>query len=174
MNKKSRSVALAGMLTAIAVVILLFGTLFELLDLSASALASLAVMVAVIELGNGWAGGVYAAAALLSLLLFPLRTASVTFAAFIGYYPVLKVYLDRIKPRPLQYLIKLLPFNAFLFVSLWLLTKLVGVESSWLTDFIGGLPALWLLGNLTYFVFDLALGRLSLFYIVKIKNRINK
>lgn len=170
MKKKSRSVALAGMLAALAVVLLLFGSLFELLDLSASAMASLAVMVALIELGKGWACGVYAVTAVLSLLLFPSRTAPITFAAFIGYYPVLKVYLDRIKPRLLQYFAKLLPFNAFLFVSLWLLERLINAQSDWLS---GGWP-IYVLGNVTFLIFDFALARLSLFYIVKIKNRIRR
>lgn len=171
MQKKTRSVALAGMLTALSVVFLLLGSLVELLDLSASAMASLAVMVAVIELGKGWASGVYAASALLSLLLFPLRTASVTFALFLGYYPVLKVFLDRIKPRLLQYAAKLLCFNAFLALAFWLLKTLVGAESDWLN---GSLWMLFLLGNATFIVFDFALARLSLFYIVKIKNRMRK
>ena len=66
MGKKSKEVALAGMLTALAVVILFLGSLVELLDLSAAALAALVVMVAVIELGNGKAFAVYLAAAVLS------------------------------------------------------------------------------------------------------------
>ena len=166
MKKKSKSVALAGMLAALAVVILFLGSLFELLDLSASAMASLVIMVALIELGKRWACGVYAVAAVLSLLLFP-RTASITFAAFVGYYPVLKVYLDRIKPRVLQYFVKLLLFNALLFGVTRVLEHLLTAESDWLT--IG-----WWLGNLTFLVFDFALVKLSVFYLVKIKNRIRR
>ena len=103
MGKKSKQVALAGMLSALAVVILFLGSMVELLDLSAAALAALAVMVAVIELGNGKAFGVYLVSSLLSVLLFP-KTASVVFAAFVGYYPVLKVYLDKIRPKVMQFM----------------------------------------------------------------------
>ena len=45
MKKKSKEIALAGMLSALAVVILFLGSMIELLDLSAAALAALVVMV---------------------------------------------------------------------------------------------------------------------------------
>lgn len=169
MRKKSKAIAMSGMLSALAVVILFLGSLIELLDLSAAALASLAVMAAVIDLGVGYASGVYLTAAILSVLLFP-KTATVVFAAFAGYYPIIKVYLDRIKPRLLQYAVKLVLFNAFLYGILWAAERLLGAGNDWNAL---GYP-LYLLGNLTFVVFDLAIGRLSLFYIHKFKSRFKK
>ena len=170
MRNSSKTIALAGMLSALAVVFLLLGAMVELLDLSAAAMASLVVMVAIIELGKGRACGVYAVSALLSVLLFP-QTATVAFAMFLGYYPILKVFLDRIKPLLLQYAAKLLCFNAFLLLAFWLIKKLIGAESAWLE---GSLWMLFLLGNANFLVFDFALAKLALFYIVKIKNRMRK
>lgn len=157
------------MLAALAVVILLLGSLIELLDLSAAAMASLVIMVAVIDLGIGYAAGVYAVAAVLSVLLFP-KTATIVFAAFVGYYPIVKVYLDRINPRLLQYTVKLVMFNTFLFAILWLVEQLLGAGNDWSAL---GVP-LYVLGNLTFLAFDLAIARLSLFYIHKIKRRFQK
>ncbi len=169
MGKKSKEVAMAGMLTALAVVILFMGSLVELLELSAAALAALAVMVAVIELGNGKAFAVYLASALLSVLLFP-KTASIVFATFVGFYPVLKVYLDKIPSKVLQYAVKLVLFNGFLVLILWITETLLGLSSDW-----GSLgKALFLLGNGAFILYDFAIGRLAVFYIVKIKNRIRK
>ncbi|MBQ3003763.1 MAG: hypothetical protein IJD82_08530, partial [Clostridia bacterium] len=164
-----KAVATSGVLAALAVVILLLGSLIELLDLSAAAMASLVIMVAVIDLGIGYAAGVYAVAAVLSVLLFP-KTATIVFAAFVGYYPIVKVYLDRIKPRLLQYTVKLVLFNTFLFAILWLVEQLLGAGNDWSAL---GVP-LYVLGNLTFLVFDLAIARLSLFYIHKIKRRFQK
>lgn len=169
MQKKSKAVATAGMLAALAVVILLLGSMFELLDLSAAAMAALVIMVAVIDLGNGWAFGVYLASAVLSVLLFP-KTATVVFAAFLGYYPILKVYLDRIRPKFFQYAVKLIVFNAFLYIALLLAEKLLGAGNEWSS--LGYL--LFLLGNLTFIVFDFAIERLSLFYIRKIKKHLHR
>lgn len=171
MNRKmkSKAVASSGMLAALAVVILLLGSLIELLDLSAAAMASLVIMVAVIDLGVGWAVGVYLVSAILSVLLFP-KTATVVFAAFVGYYPIIKVYLDKIRPKVLQYATKLILFNAFLYIALRLAEQLLGAGNEWSS--LG--YALFVLGNLTFIVFDFAIGRLSLFYIIKIKNRIQR
>ncbi|MBQ3155217.1 MAG: hypothetical protein IJB88_08290 [Clostridia bacterium] len=102
-------------------------------------------------------------------MLFP-KTATIVFAAFVGYYPIVKVYLDRIKPRLLQYTVKLVLFNAFLFGILWLVEQLLGAGNDWSAL---GVP-LYVLGNLTFLVFDLAIARLSLFYIHKIKRRFQK
>lgn len=169
MKKKTKSLAFAGILSALAVVILLLGSLIDVLDLSAAALASLVVMVAVLELGNRWALGVYVTASVLSVLLMP-RTASVVFAAFIGGYPVWKVYLDRIKPRILQYAAKLLLFNAFLTLALWICKQLIGASNEWLE--LGKL--LYLLANPTFLLFDFAIGQLSVYYLTKLKNRMHR
>ena len=169
MRKKSSSIAMAGMLAALAVVILYLGSMIELLDLSASVLGALAVMVAIVELGQGYAWGVYLVAAVLSVLLFP-RTASVVFAAFVGYYPIVKVYLDRIRVKVVQYFCKLVLFNLFLFGMLWLCQVFLGTENEWIA--LGKM--LILLGNLCFVVYDFALSRLAIFYLVKIKSKMKK
>ncbi len=175
MNQRSKSgrVALAGMLSALAVVVLTLGSLTEVIELSASAMASFAVMVAVLELGVGWAVGVFAVSAALSLLLFPMRIATVTFALFFGYYPVLKIFLDKLRVRPLRWAVKFVCFNAFLFLSVLLLGELAGLEAEvgaakWLYG------AMLALGNATLAIYDVAISRISLLYIRKVKNRMRK
>lgn len=169
MRGKTKNIALAGILAALTVAILLMGAMIELIDLSAAALAALLIMVTVVEMGVRWATGVYAVAAVLGLLLFP-QTATITFAAFLGYYPIIKVYLDKIRPKFLQYLIKLALFNTFLTVTMKLCVWLLGTENEWAA--LGW--ALYVLGNLTFVVFDFAIGQLSLFYIIKIQRRIHR
>ena len=175
MNRRNQSgrIALAGMLSALAVVILTLGSLVDVVELSAAALASFAVMVAVLELGTGWAVGVFAVSAVLSLLLFPMRIATVTFALFFGYYPVLKVYLDKLRVRPLRWAVKFACFNAFLVLAALLLGEIAGLEAEvgeakWLYG------ALLALGNATLAVYDVAIARISLLYIKKCKNRMRK
>ena len=168
MNKKrAASVALAGVLTALAVVFLLVGSLFELLDLSMAAVASLAIMVALIELDWKWALGVYAAASAISLLILP-NAAGVVFAGFLGYYPVLIVLLDRIRNRILQYGVKILLFGLFLGVTYLLLWLLAGPENEWIS------MAKWLIpiSVLTFLVFDFCLSRLAVFYVRRIRKHL--
>ena len=168
-KKRIHSVALSGILAALAIVFLVLGSLIEVVDLSMAALASLVVMVAVVEMNTKWALAVYAVASLLSLLLVP-NTASVVFAGFIGYYPIAKVYLDKISSRFLQYLAKFGWFNVFLAVALFLVWKFVGPESEWLTMIWWLIP----LANVTFLVFDFAIAKLAMFYIVRIRKFVSK
>ena len=166
-RSSARSVALAGILAAVAVVFLLIGSLLELFDISMAAFASLAVMVALVELGKGWALGVYASASAISLLILP-TAAGVVFAGFLGYYPVLKVYLDRIRNKILQYLAKLGVFAVFLGAAYFLLWKFAGPESEWIVT------AKWLipLAAVTFLVFDFCLAKLAVFYLVRIRKHL--
>ena len=166
-KSRARNVALAGILTALAAVFLLIGSLLELLDVSMAAFAALAVMVALIELGKGWAAGVYAASSAVSLLILP-TAAGVVFAGFLGYYPILKVYLDRIKNKILQYLAKLGVFAVFLGAAYFLLWKFAGPESEWIA------AAKWLipLAAVTFLVFDFCLAKLAVFYLVRIRKHL--
>ena len=163
----ARKVALSGLLTAVAAVFLLIGSFLELFDISMAALASLAVMIALVEMGKGWAAGVYAASSLISLLILP-TAAGVVFAGFIGYYPILKVWLDRIRNKVLQYLAKLGAFGVFLGVTYLLLWKLASPESEWLT------MAKWLIpiAVVTFVVFDFCLSKLAVFYLVRIRKHL--
>ena len=81
--RSAKKLALAGILSSLCVVFLFVGSLFQTLDLSAAAIASIIVLIAYIELGKGWSLGVYAVASLLSLLLLPQKTAAAVFAFFV-------------------------------------------------------------------------------------------
>lgn len=166
-NAKTRKVALAGLLTALAAGLLLLGSLLEMLDISMAALAALVVMVALIELKWKWALGVYAAASLLSLLILP-TAAGVVFAGFLGYYPVLKTVLDRIRNKPLQWAAKIGCFALFTGVAYLMLRLFADPNSEWLT------AAGWLIpiAAVTFVVFDFCLSRLAVFYLVRIRKHL--
>lgn len=59
------------MLAALASVLLVLGSLVDVLDLSCAAAASLAVVYARIEYGAKWSAAVWLCASVVSLLLFP-------------------------------------------------------------------------------------------------------
>ena len=63
--------ALCAVLSALGVVLLYLGSFIEVLDLSVALLASLAIVVLVIERGGAYPMMTYGVTALLSLLLLP-------------------------------------------------------------------------------------------------------
>ena len=128
------------MLAALTSVLLILGSLVDVLDLSCAAAASLAVVYARIEYGAKWSAAVWLCASAVSLLLFP-RSAPLLFALFAGPYPLFKGFLRAAEPRlvvGLQLAFFNLALTAILAVGLYLL----GLE-----DFFGFTLVVYGAGN---------------------------
>lgn len=150
--------ALGGILAAVAVVIM---NLVGLIPVNTYVVAVLCMILLQLVLKNcgkrvAWAW--YAAVAILGMLMCPDKEAAAIFLA-IGYYPILKPWLDR---RKLKWLWKALLFNAVILLIYWLLMNLMGMtelaaEFSELGLWMTVLTLL--LGNVTFFMLDKLLGR---------------
>ena len=95
----------------------------------------------------------YGAVSLLGLLLGPDKEAAAVYC-FLGYYPILKPRMDRMK---LGLLWKTLLFNVSVCLMYWLLLNLFGLDG--LTEEFSelGQAMLWVLlamGNVTFFLLD--------------------
>lgn len=163
--KKVKKTAISGVLTALCVIFLLIGSLFQTLDLSAAGLGSIIVLIALIELGKSWAFGVYVSSSVLSLILLPNKSAAFIFALLVGFYPILKTPLNKIKPVFLSYLARIAFFNVALSLLIYLSTTFLPASD----DLIGFEIAIYLLGNLTFIAYDFALERVAVTYIIRIK-----
>ena len=167
---KTRVLALCSLMSALGVVILYLGALIEVLDLSMAVVASLLVIVAVIELGGIYPWLVYAVTATLSLLLIPNKFGAVVYFAFAGFYPIIKEKLER-TPGVLCLVLKFAVFNLCLLAmygvaSLLLLTQHLEY-------------ALWAIAvtlNLLFVLYDIALTRLigAYVYVWRKKLKIDK
>lgn len=175
MVRRSKKIALSGILTAVAVIFMYIGALFQVLDLSSAALGSIVILIALIEVGKGYALGIFASSSVLALLLLPSKAPALIFVAFSGYYPILKVYLNMIKPKALSYLARFAVFNGALFLILFAGSRLFGVDV--LAEYSGSrmLTAAFLtMCEVTFGLYDFALERMVFFYTVKLKNRFRR
>ena len=93
----TRVLSLCSIFSALGVIILYMGALVEVLDLSVAVLASLLVIIAVIEIGGIYPWLIYAVTSALSLLLLPNKFGAVVYFAFAGFYPILKEKIERVK-----------------------------------------------------------------------------
>ena len=112
MNRRtSKNAALCGLLGALALAILSLGGLIPIATFCAPALSGIVILIAAAECGlrQGWL--LYLAVALLSPLLVPERETAFVFVCFLGYYPLLKVWLERVRPRLLRGVLKMAVFN---------------------------------------------------------------
>ncbi len=165
-----KRLTVCAMLVALGVIFLGIGALIEVLDISMAVIASLCVIIAIIEYGKGAPWMVYAATSILSLLLLPSKLPSLFFALFFGFYPILRERM-RGKSKILQWIIKELIFNVCLAVIM-VLYVLIFFEST-----STQIPMHWLIVasvafcELVFIVYDIALERIIDFYVIKLRHR---
>ena len=149
--------ALGGVLAALAAVVMSMGTLIPVATYVCPMLCMLLLQTVLKTCGNriGWAW--YGAVAILSLLFAPDKEAAAVFA-FLGYYPIVKPFLDK---RRGKWLWKALLFNGMTLVMYWVLLRLLGVEqlvSEFAEMGVVMTVVTLLLGNVTFFLLDRLLG----------------
>ena len=157
---EAKKMALCGVLAALAVVFMCLGTLIPLATFICPLLC-MAVLSIVLRLcGARMAWAWYICVAILTMMLSPDREAAAVFV-FLGYYPILKPRLDRLRLRVLW---KLLLFNAAIGGMYATLIWLLGMQEL-LTELtqLGTLMSVvtLLLGNVCLFIFDLLLTRMG-------------
>ncbi len=167
---KSRSIALCGVLTALAVVLLALGGVIPAAALCAPILAMIVLLPVLEELGPRMAWTAYAAASLLALLLTADRETALAYV-FFGWYPILRPKIAALPSRPLRVLVRLAVCNAAIFLLYGVILRLLGLtadllEAAWFFNAL-----LLLMGNAAFLLVDLVLGRYSALWRRKLRNR---
>lgn len=158
------------MLAALGVVLLYLGSMVEVMDISMAVLASLLCVVAVIEYGGSWPWLIYGVTSVLALLLLPNKTPAAFYTLFFGFYPILKEKLEKL-PRVLSWVLKELVFNiAFAAMALASVLLFLGENNTLLTQPIL-LVAVFVLAEVVFVLYDIAMTRLISFYIIKLRRR---
>ena len=177
--QKTKRLTASALLAALGVALLFMGSFIETLDLSMAALASFFCLFAVIEFGGIYPWLIFAVTGILSVVLMPYSMGGWFYILFFGYYPIVKDKLQRLK-KPFVWTLKILLLNAAVAISLTLASFLLyggdfyntfmmtfGEDGWGLYAAIGT----YLLLNVTFVVYDIALNRLVVFYYVKIRNK---
>ncbi|MGN1194689.1 MAG: hypothetical protein ACI4SB_04340 [Acutalibacteraceae bacterium] len=177
---KTAKTAVGGMMAALSVV-LLVPTVLDVFVYVLPAFAGVITMFCVIEMGKTWAFGVYAATAIITMLVIPNKEAAVLYTAFFGYYPIVKAIFESKLPKPLGYLLKFAVFNAAVAVSYLLLVKVFGMPfnelmgidpDAWWSRF--AIPIMLAVGNLVFILFDFMLTRLVTVYLAVWQKKFHK
>ena len=158
MRGEARRIALGGVMAALAVVIMSLGGLIPVATFVCPMLCMLLLSFVTRFCGSriGWAW--YGAVAILSLLLGPDKEAASVFV-FLGFYPIIKPKLDRMK---LGAVLKLVLFNGLILIMYAVLIRLFGMDQI-AAEYqeLGTLMTVVMLtlGNVTFFLLDKVLTR---------------
>ena len=152
-RNQAAPIALGGIFASLAVVIMCFGGMLPAATFICPMLCMLLLSVVIKRCNSriGWAW--YGAVAILSLLLSADKEAAAVFV-FLGYYPILKPKLDKLR---LKWLWKLILFNAAILLLYTLLLHVFGVAQV-IEDFaeLGTVMTVvtLVLGNITFLMLD--------------------
>lgn len=171
-DRKTHYIALGGVLAALSLVLMLLSAVVPIAELVLPAMAGILLICAVCEMGEGWAFLIFVAVGLLSILLLPSKSTAIYYIFFLGHYPILKSFIERIKNKPLQWAAKLVLFNICAAASLYLVITFFGVPQNMFK--YGGYPVLALILNAAFVIYDIALSGLVAVYVTRLKKILNK
>ena len=174
--KKSRKMALTGMLCALAVVLMMLGGVIPLATFCCPALAGLMLIPVFVECGEKLSWCAYAAIAALSLILCPDKEAALLLA-FIGYYPILRWRLDQLRSSLLRVVAKLGVFNLAV-LAMYALSILVLQMDQILREYqemgLALTIACLLVGNVTLLLYDRLIAIMTALYVNRLRGRLMK
>ncbi len=131
-------------------------------------------MVLVIEINKKWAFMAYIVSAILVFLLADPESRFL-YVFFFGYYPIAKALIEKINKPVFEWPIKILIFNVSV-LSVYLIFSSFFAFS--MDDFgeLGkyGAYILLALGNAVFVVYDIAVSRMSMAYMVVLHPKIKK
>ena len=165
---QTKKITLSALMVALGTVFMVIGAVFEVLDLTVCAMASLLVVFIFIEVGSYYPWLVWICTSLATALMYP---ASLIF----GIYPLIKSYIEKL-PRWSWLIVKIAYINAMIWglVAICeLLLKSVfpffeGIEGKFM------LVVLYVLMNVAFIAYDLFITVMVNFYFIKLRPRFKK
>ena len=175
-SEKVKKLALCGVLCALGVVVMLFGGVIPIAVYCCPALAAMLLVPIDCECGTKYGLTAYAVVAVLAVLLTADKETAAVFV-FLGYYPIVKKFFDRIRLAVFRVSVKLLFFNAAtvaLYAHLIFVFNMTALVEEFKTTGTMLLIATLALGNVTFVILDFCLDRLRMIYFAKLRKYVFK
>lgn len=150
---KTRQIALCSLMTAGSVAVLWAACVVPSGRIGLTAAAGLFPMAAVLEAGRRAGLLSWGTSSVLGLILLPDKGLAILYGMFLGLYPVAKSALEQLRRPVLEWVCKLLFFNAALSVGRLALQLLLFPELPVYLVYLGG--------NGVFVIYDLGLSQLA-------------
>ena len=173
--KASVKIALSGVVAALGLVLMLLTSVIPFGTYAFPCFAGILTVVIVIEIGWGYAFAVFGVTAALSFLLVTDKEAALLYVIFLGYYPIVKSFIERIRSRTLQYVVKLVLFNACMIGAYYIALGLLSIPEDSFKILGLNLPLVFLvIGNAVFVIYDICVTRLVTIYLTKWHKKFKK
>ena len=173
--KPTVKTALGAMCVALSSALMLATSVIPVGIYAIPGIASLMTLFMMTECNKKWALAVYFCTSVITAILVPEKEAVAIYIALLGYYPVLKTLLDKIKPKVLRIIVKSVLFLAVATGIYYVLISVFGISAEMLEDtekyFI---PVLYVLGLAAFIMYDYALAMFELAYYRKWRKKLRK
>ena len=127
--KTASKTAICSMMAALCLALMLSTAVIPFLSYAIPMISGALIMIIVIECDKLWALFVYAAVAILSLLIVPDKSAALAFTFYFGYYPILKSLLESRNLGFFEYIIKYAHITVVVLAAYFLMLKFFGIDT---------------------------------------------
>ncbi len=168
---------MCGVMCGLSIVLMLSGSIIPFATFCAPAMSGLLLMPVAVECGMRLAWVCYGAISALAVLFVPDKEMAAIFVFLFGCYPLLKAYIQRIPGRGLQFLVKAGFFNGTVLAMYGMLLFIFPMPSlveefaqtaQWM------LAALLVMGNVCFWIYDVALNNVLHVYVLKMQPRLRR
>ena len=164
-------VAYPAVLSALALILVYLGSIAPTGNWGIVAAAGLLPAAAVISVGLKAGFLCWAAVAILAFLLVPDKFSVLLFGALFGLYPMVKSLVEQLRKKPLEYVLKLVFFNAAFTVIYLTMTAAVAAS---IPQVLGSsVWVLYLAANVVFLLYDYGFSKLIALYIARIQRAIH-
>lgn len=177
MKKLSFKIAYCGIATAMCLVIMFLVGVIPFSMYLMPVISAVILLFIREELGAKWAWLSFAAVGLLSLMISPDWESKMLFISTLGWYPLAREYLIKIKPKWLSFIVRIALLNLTAAVCYFVLIKLLGMTelletggSSILVFIISTI----FIAEVFFVIFDLLIARLSVYYRKILSKKLRK
>lgn len=172
----SKRVAFSSVMTALALVCLFAASIAPSAKIALLAACSVFGMLCTAEYGSKYGWLHYIGVSLLALLLIPKKMYVLVYIALLGYYPVVKMYIEKLNRRVAEWLLKLLLFQVVL-VGAYVIFRvffLPGMESAAVSFALQYLPWIVVAAEALFIVYDYTLSYIIRYYCKVLQSKLRK
>lgn len=153
---KAKGVALGGVTSALSLSFMLLGSFLPASEYITTVAAGLVLIATAAELGYRYAIAVFIGTGILALIILPSKEIAMLFVSFFGYYPIIKLKLDKFSKLK-GILLKYTTFNIAITLAYTVVIYLFTtpeLRRAFFSDIPFGIPILYIIANVFFTIYD--------------------